>query len=117
MYHRRGNTPYDMASLAFILQLRTTFYFRFSSSFHVAATGLLITCGSNTSYQLGYERENHDLRPGIVELSQQYPISLVGCGDMHTIVVTTGMIALSKPYSIFETIYCYCCNFTSFSVP
>ncbi|XP_066910104.1 serine/threonine-protein kinase Nek8-like [Clytia hemisphaerica] len=52
-------------------------------------SGLLITCGANSSYQLGYERQENDLRPGIVELSRQNPIHLMDCGDLHTVVVTS----------------------------
>lgn len=54
-------------------------------------TGRLYTAGNNKNNQLGYQRDNGDYRPAMVESMSQKGVKHVGCGDTYTIIVTSGI--------------------------
>ena len=58
--------------------------------FPVLDTGLVFTCGSNKNNQLGYSRNNGDLRPKLVDSLKEKKIQHADCGDTYTTVVTSG---------------------------
>ncbi|XP_057299933.1 serine/threonine-protein kinase Nek8-like isoform X2 [Hydractinia symbiolongicarpus] len=63
-----------------------------AGSVHTAfltVTGRLYTAGNNKNNQLGYQRDNGDYRPAMVESMSQKGVKHVGCGDTYTIIVTS----------------------------